>query len=91
MNGSTHTTKTLNPESRIAMSKEAFDHSKLNFAASANLQKLGLSFLGAKQVLAAQIVTSKKDRDLLAKMIAVSQSADNKPVARYYLENAWPS
>lgn len=67
------------------------EKSQNNFALTADLQKLGLSPAGARQVLAAQIVTDQKDRDLLAKMIGAVYADVNRPVSRYYLENAWPS
>lgn len=59
-------------------------------AAITRLQKQGLSFMGAKQIVSAQMVTNQQDRDLLAKLLAEDSSGDSKPVARYYLENAWP-
>lgn len=60
-------------------------------ATTTRLQKQGLSFMGARQVLSGQIVTSQTDRAVLAKMIADGGSSESTPVARYHLENAWPS
>ena len=66
-------------------------NSHSNFALTANLQKQGLSSSGARQVLAAQIVTDQKDRDLLAKMLGAGSTETSKPVAKYNLFNAWPT
>ncbi len=64
---------------------------KQNAVATANLQKIGISIMGAKQILSAQMVTSQKDRDLLAKIIQTDHSAADAPVKRYYFETAWPT
>jgi len=57
----------------------------------ANLQKIGLSFSGAKQVLAANAVTSQKDRDLLAKLTAHVAAGAGTTVTRYNFLDSWPS
>lgn len=59
--------------------------------ATSNLKKLGISSIGAQQVLSGKAVTSQKDRDLLAQIMMVDHSDASKPVARYNFENAWPS
>lgn len=67
------------------------DATKQHPMAASNLQKLGLSAAGAKQVLTGQIVTGRADRDRIAAIIGADYGQQNKPVARFYLENAWPS
>lgn len=131
------------------MLKEAINNSN-NMYLITKLQKMGLSFPGAKEVLAAQIVSDQKDRATLAAIVETGNTATgastgkrrhkpftivkpvettrsktkmsimgnlqltqaqvitnqidrqflatsvghhtaSKPVARYYLEDAWPT
>lgn len=60
-------------------------------AVVAKLQRLGLSFTGARQILAAQIVTNQKDRDLLAEMFGGGNSAGGDTVRTFNFEDAWPT
>ena len=51
--------------------------------------KTKMSVVGTQQLAQAKAMTNRDDRQFLA--TSIGRAAATGPVARYYLENAWPT